>query len=377
MKASFQWQRARAIAFKETRHILRDPVTLAMTFALPLLMVAYFGYAIDFNMHEIHLDVYDRDQSRASRQLIEAFRSSNYFKVRLADTPVKPTSGMDGEAAKATLVIEPGFGRDFYNGRGAQAQVLVDGADNSTVGVVLGYLNGVKQIATQKLLSLKGGAVPLSPVQLRSRFLFNPELNTQWFMVPGLSVVVLAMLSIMLTALTIAREWENGSMELLLSTPVSPLEIIVGKLSPYVAVGVSVQLLIYTVARLLFGVPFEGSHLIFAAGALLFIASYMAQGLVISVATRQQRLAMQFSQITGMMPTLLLSGFIFPVENMPAFFHYFTGILPARWFMTIIREEFLMGPGLADLALPFTVLVFFNVLFVTLAVRTFKKDVEP
>lgn len=377
MNGLLNWRRARAIAFKETRHILRDPVTLAMTFALPLMMVAYFGYAIDFNMREIHLDVYDRDQSRSSRQLIDAFRSSNYFKIRLANTPLAPTDGMDAEEAKAVLIVEPEFQRDFYNGRGARAQVLVDGADNSTVGVILGYLNGVQQIATVKLVSLKGAAAPLPRVQLKSRYLFNPELNTQWFMVPGLSVTVLSMLSIMLTALTVAREWENGSMELLLSTPVSPLEIIVGKLSPYLALGVAVQLLIYTVARLLFGVPFEGSHLVFAAGALLFICAYMAQGLVISVATRQQRLAMQFSQLSGMMPTLLLSGFIFPVENMPAFFHYLTGILPARWFMTVIREEFLMGPDLADLILPFTVLILFNVLFISLAVRTFKKDVEP
>ena len=210
-----------------------------------------------------------------------------------------------------------------------------------------------------------------------TRYLFNPELNSRWFTVPGLSVVVLAILSIMLTAITVAREWEHGSMELLLSTPVSPLEIILGKLAPYLVMGLIAQVVIYLAARLLFGAPFAGSHLLLLLGTVLFLAANMALGLIISVTTRNQIAAIQFSQMLGQLPSLMLSGFIFPIESMPVFFQYFTMIFPARWFMVVMRGLFLRGAGFFDLLLPLSVLFVMDVVFITLAVKLFKKDVEP
>jgi ABC-2 type transport system permease protein len=234
-------------------------------------------------------------------------------------------------------------------------------------------MGGIQKAAIQRLT----GQPMAEPVSLRTRYLFNPELNSRWFSVPGLSAVVLAIISIMLTALTIAREWENGSMEMLLSTPVHPLEIIVGKLSPYVILGLLAQTLIYLAARLYFGVPFLGSHLVFLAGALLFVSAYMALGLFVSVTTRVQAVAVQVAFLLGMLPSLLLSGFIFPIENMPTFFQYLTAILPARWFMDIIRGVFLQGATLTELFVPFGFLIVMNILFIRLAVLRFKKDLEP
>ena len=190
-------------------------------------------------------------------------------------------------------------------------------------------------------------------------------MNSRWFTVPGLATVVLAIISILLTAMTVAREWENGSMELLLSTPVHPVEIILGKLAPYVVLGLTAQALIYFLARFYFGIPFMGSHLLFILGTFLFVASYMALGLLISVTTRQQILAMQFSMMIGMLPNILLSGFIFPIENMPAFFQYLTALFPARWFVLVIRGSFLRGSDLYQLAVPLLVLLFMAVFFVT------------
>ncbi len=374
MKNQLDFKRAASIARKEVRHIVRDPFVLGMALGLPLLMVLFFGFAMDFNVKDIHLAVFDNDHSRASRELAGVFQSSGFFQVRNYSMSPNVSEVVDSDEAKAALVIPPHFGRDLMARGGASAQVLIDGSDNSTAGVIGGYLGGIQEAATNRLLDR---STPRPPVVLETRYLFNPELNSRWFTVPGLSAVVLGIISILLTALTVAREWENGSMELLLSTPVHPLEIILGKLAPYVALGLSAQVLIYLVARLGFGIPFAGSHLLFLAGSFLFLGAYMAMGLLISIATRQQMLAMQFSMMAGMLPTLLLSGFIFPVESMPLFFRCLTVILPARWFMVVIRGSFLKGAGFAELAGPFLAIAVIASFFILMAVRKFKKDVEP
>lgn len=366
-----------SIARKETRHILRDPYTLTLTIFLPIFLVVYFGIAIDFNLRDLRLTVYDRDQSRASRQLVETFASSGFFKVRNGLTPAQPSRALESESAKAVLVIEPHFARDVDSGRMARAQVLLDGADNSTVGTILGYLDGIQGLAEGKYLSQKGKEPQAPALQPVVRYLFNPELKTPWFIVPGLSAVAVAVLFTLLTALTVAKEWEMGSMELLLSTPVRPLEIILGKLAPYVALGLLIQAAIYLVARLGFGIPFEGSHLLYLAGSLLFITACLAQGLWISSAVRQQRLAMQFAMLASQLPAFLLSGFVFPVESMPVFFQWVSAVLPVRWFMTLIRGEFLMGPGWWDRLGAFGALAGLDLLLLFLSVRSFKKDLEP
>ncbi len=373
MNGFFNFRRSFSIARKEVRHVLRDPFTLGLAIGLPLLMVLFFGYAMDFNVHDIDLTVYDQDHSRASRQLAEAFQSSGYFNIHYRDLDTNPAATLDSQTAKAALFIQPHFARDIDRRGTAATQVLIDGSDNSTAGVIGGYLSGIQMAAAQRIT----GQTMTQPVTVVTRYLFNGELNSRWFTVPGLSVVVLAILGIMLTALTVAREWENGSMEMLLSTPVTPLEIIIGKLAPYLVMGFIGQAIIYLAARLLFGVPFMGSHLLFILATFLFLAACMAQGLLISIVTRQQMAAIQFSQMMGQLPSLMLSGFIFPIESMPVFFQYFTMIFPARWFMIIVRGVFLRGAGFAELSGPLLVLLAMDIFFITLAVRRFKRDVEP
>jgi ABC-2 type transport system permease protein len=370
---SFRLGRALSIARKEARHILRDPFTLALALGLPLLMVLFFGFAMDFNVHDINLTVYDQDHSRASRQLAEVFQASGYFNIHYRDLDAKPAGTLDSQRAKAALFIEPHFERDISRKGTATAQVLIDGSDNSTAGIIGGYLSGIQRAAVGRLT----GQAMTMPVTLDSRYLYNGELNSRWFTVTGLSVVVLAILSIMLTAITVAREWERGSMELLLSTPVSPLEIIAGKLAPYLVMGLAGQLILYLAARLLFDIPFKGSHFLLLAATLLFLIAGMGQGLLISVTTRHQMAAIQFSQMMGQLPSNLLSGFIFPIESMPVFFQYFTMIFPARWFMIIMRGLYLRGAGLSELIAPFLLLLALDVFFISMAVKRFKRDVEP
>ncbi len=373
MSSGFQVNRAASITRKEVRHIFRDPFTLGWAFGLPLFFVIFFGYAIDFNVKEVRLVVSDQDNSRASRQLLEVFSGSKYFKLSQLPPGVSPQRDLSRERAKGVLLIEPGMGEALGSGKPYQIQLLLDGADNSTAGIIISYLAGIQQAAGKRLLNQTRSA----PVRLQTRFLFNPELSSPWFVVPGLLAVVMGVLAIMLTALTVAREWESGSMELLLSTPVKPLEIILGKLTPYLVLSLLAVAMIYLVARLQFGLPFRGSQPLFLVGVILFLTLCLAQGLLISVVTRQQALAVQLAFLAGLLPPLLLSGFIFPVESMPAFFQYLTMLIPARWFIVISRGLFLKGSGVVELAVPLGMLLGMNLLLVAAALKRFKKDLEP
>ncbi len=366
-------RRVVSMARKEIRHVLRDPFTLAMGLGLPLILVMFFGYVMKLDPREIRIMVLDRDQSRVSRELTRFFSASGFFRVSDAPSGADPAAFLDAERAKAVLVIERGFGRDVRRGSDASVQVLVDGADNSSAATLLGYISGVERYANGILF---GGASPL-PLRLDTRFLYNPELNSRWFVVPGLFVVVIAILSVMLTALTVAREWETGSMELLLSTPVRPAEIVIGKLAPYVALVSIAIVLVYLMARFVLGVPFHGSHLFFALSCLLFVVPLLAQGLLISVIVRSQTLAIQIGLVSSLLPAMLLSGFIFPIESMPPFFHYLSAVLPARWFMQICRGIFLKDAGISELAVPLAAMLVIGTVIVAASVNRFKADMEP
>jgi ABC-2 type transport system permease protein len=370
----FDLGRAMSIARKEAHHILRDPVTMAAALGLPVMLVCFFGFVIDLNVRDVGLLVADGDNSRASRELVDLFGASGYFKIARAASPEEATAALGDERAKAALIIDPQFERDVRAGKPVSAQVLLDGADNSYAATVSAYIGGIQNMAARRLLVAPPAPAPAA---VRTRYLFNPELNSKWFVVPGVLVIVVGLISTLLTALTVAREWENGSMELLLATPVQPLEIIFGKIAPYMVLSLGGVALVYVFARLVFGVPFLGSHLVFLVATLLFLAATMSQGLVISVVTRQQQLAFQLAMNTGMLPIQMLSGFIFPVESMTPFWRGVTAIIPARWYMTIVRSLFLRAPDLRMLAFPLTVLAAMSAGFVLFAWKKFKTDLEP
>lgn len=369
----FVARRALAIAKKEIFHIVRDPTTLLAALGLPIFMVVIFGLAIEFNVKNINLAVSDADQTFSSRKLVETFSSSGYFIVDYAVSADAAIEQLTSETARAALIIPPKFQSDIYSGRGSSVQILLDGADSSTVSPVLGYIGKIQTLANERIADF----APEPIYELRTRYLFNPELNSRWFVIPGLNVMIMGILSVLLTSLTIAREYENGSMELLLSTPVQPLEIIIGKLAPYGILGLIALTLVYCIARVFFGVPFVGNHLVFVFGAILFLTAYLAQGLLISVTTRNQQVAMQLAMMTSMLPSQLLSGFIFPIESMPKFVQYITMIFPARWFMQISRDTFLKGTSFIALWLPFLCITLFCVFMIWMGKRRFKMDLEP
>ncbi|MGZ3772143.1 MAG: ABC transporter permease [Pseudobdellovibrionaceae bacterium] len=361
-----------AIGKKEIFHIARDPFTLSLALGLPVVIVLFFGYAIEFNMDRIKLAIFDGDKTQWSFDVQKVFTSSEYFVPLFVSNPAQCVQAIDEGRAHAALIIPPTYSKDLRPLSRNSVQILVDGSDNSSAGSILGYLSGLQR----KILENQFGIFK-EPVEVHTRFLYNPELNSRWFVVPGLAAVIIAILSILLTALTVAREWENGSMELLLSTPVKPIEIVFGKLLPYCVMGLTAVFFVFIMASLVFAVPFRGNFFVYLLCCLVFLSTYLAQGLLISVLTRKQQLSMQFGMLSGLLPTILLSGFIFPVEHMPPFFYYFTMLLPARWFIQISRELFLQGATFLNILKPFLALclIFAGMIFV--AIKKFKKDVEP
>lgn len=361
-----------AIASKETKHIRRDIFTLSVALVLPLIFVMFFGFIINLDYHHIPLLVRDNDQSHTSRELLMQASAAGYFDVIAVHSPAEVEGQLQKNRMRGMLVIPPGFHKNFVKGNTAHAQLLIDGTDNTMAALSTTYMQGILQNTSRALLP---HTFINSPI--RTRYLFNPELNSRWFIVPALSTVIIGFLAIILTALTVAKEWENGSMELLLSTPLRPLEIVVGKLLPYFALSCFDVLLVFVLALLVFHLPFRGSFLLYSMACMFYIMGALALGLLISVITRQQQAAIQFGFAIGLLPSFIFSGFIFPIENMPVFFQYLTMLFPQRWFLQISRALFLSGAGLRDLFVPFMALFLFMIGMITLAIQKFKTDVEP
>ena len=371
----FSWRRTRAIFSKEFKHIWRDPFTLIMALMLPLAIVLILGNSIEFNIKSINMAYADADRTSASRKLIETFGSSNYFRPYDIDNPDDIYDDIVKGRARVGLVIPPNFERNANAENAASVQVLVDGTETSTMSSVANYLNTINQNAYFKIMD-----VPLDSgvqnLQFKVRYLFNPELNSRWFAVPGLSAVIIALVAIMLTTLTICREWERGSMEMLLSTPATRLDIIVGKVAPYAILGFAGFILVFIVARTVFGVPFIGSYWQLILGTWLFILGYLAIGLLISVSTKKQEVAIQYAAIIGLLPTVILSGFVFPIEYMSRGYQYVSSLFPARFYMDITRDQFLKGSLFFDIWWLYAVLAFQALVILVLCVFRFKRSLE-
>jgi ABC-2 type transport system permease protein len=363
--------RTAAIFQKEFKHILRDPFTLLLTLFLPVAIVLILGNSMEFNLKEISTVVIDHDKTKESKKLVETLGSSQYFKTYPMENPQEAMTEIAREKAKAAVYIPPNFDNRISTGQSAEIQMIVDGADNTYSAAISNYISGIKNLAVKKILNLDA-----NDDFFQIRFLFNPELTSAWFAVPGLSALIIALVSILLTSLTICREFELGSMELLLSTPVKTGEIIVGKLFPYAFLSWIGFGIVHSAARWIFGVPFEGSWWILLSATAIFILDYLALGLLISVVAKEQQLAVQMALGIGLIPTMLLSGFIFPVEYMPTFFRYLTMIFPAKWYMEIVRSVYLKAIPFEALVQQFLFIILQGMILVTVSIAKFRRSIE-
>ena len=343
--------RLRAVMVKELRQIRRDPFSLGMLIVLPAFMLVLYGFALNFDVRHVRLAVQDRDQSARSRELVAAFINSTYFDlVALAPPGTDLLSLTEKRVARAVLVIPEGYARTLAEGRGAPVQFLLDGADSTTASTVLGYaraLAGEVNLAIVSDALAASGDASVMPLRLEPRVLFNPELESTQFLVPGLIGFLLMVTAVLSTALSVVREKERGTMEQLRMAPLRTAELVVGKTLPYLGISLVATAMILVAARVLFGVEIRGSYLHLLVAVLLYLFGALGFGLFISTLADTQALAFQAGLITSMLPAILLSGFIFQIRIMPEPLQLITYLVPARYFLVILRGIILKGEGLA------------------------------
>ena len=368
-----------AIARKEFLHVVRDWRTLLIAFVLPVMMILLFGYAITFDIRDLKLAVTDEDRTRASRALIEKFTGSSYF--RLVATPSDPKelqALLDSGEAQIALSIPKDYGRNIERWEGDTVQVLLDGSESNTATIAAGYVEAIlagMNIARVKHVLSQSGVSPrgIPPVDMQIRVWFNPELNSSHTIVPGLIAVIMVLIAALLTSLTVVREREFGSLEGLIATPARKYEIIVGKMLPYMALTLIDCMIVAIMGVVVFDVPFAGSLLLFAGTALVFAVAGLSIGLLASVVSSNQLLANQIVILSTMLPSILLSGFMFPIKSMPEWVQVFTYAVPARYFITICRGVMLKAQPAESLLRPTILLVVFGAVLLSLAVARFRK----
>ncbi|MBI5267579.1 MAG: ABC transporter permease [candidate division Zixibacteria bacterium] len=362
-------QRIKFIARKELYHILRDPRSLMIVFAMPVMMTFLYGYAINMDIEHVTLAVVDQDKTADSRDLVSRFYNSGYF-----DRPAVAPDLSDIEQlfrsgrAAAVLIVRPGFGSALTRHEKFDLGLVIDGADASLGAAVQAYTTAL--VNQYQIDKLPIGTHPPG-VFISRQVLYNPDLKSSHFFVPGLLGVILMTISALLTSITIAREKETGTLEQLLTTPVTAREILIGKLLPYVVIAFLDGALIVTFATLMFDVPFVGSHLLLVLFGFIYVATALSLGILISSVTKTQQVAMMLAQTTTLLPAVMLSGFIFAIRNMPVPLQAISYIVPARYFVRIIRGIMLKGASIEVLAAQAAALVGLMVLFMFLAARKF------
>ncbi len=334
-----------AMARKEAIQLRRDRRSMVMAFVLPLLMLLFFGYAITWDIKNIRLAVLDSDNSQASRQLIDALAGSGFFRITEHLTAHSEIDErLDHGRAAGVLVIPQGFSRELAARRPAPVQLLLDGGDANTATIALNYANAIVTRWSADVM-LQGRSAVL-PVETQARVWYNPTLSSRNMIVPGLIAVIMSVIAAMLTALTIAREWERGTMEQLAATPVHRMEVVLGKLLPYLGIGVFDVAITIIAGMVVFGVPLRGSIVFLSFMTILFLIGALGLGMFISAALRSQVLATQVAMVATYLPALLLSGFLFDIASMPLPLRVLTTIIPARYYIVVTRGVFLKGVGI-------------------------------
>lgn len=367
-----------AVARKEFLQIRRDTRSLAIVVAMPVILMWAFGYGVSFDTKHIPVYVFDRDGSRQSMEFLKRFQASEYFHVvRAVDSYRDLTAAIDAGKCQLAIVVPQNFSADIRTGGSAHVQAIVDATDGNTANVGMNYAEAVVRAYGQEVqldwLRQQGqkGAPP--PVSVETRTWFNEDLESSANIVPGVIVMVMAVVGTFLTSLTIAREWERGTMEQLISTPVRPLEIMLGKLGPYLLIGMADTILCALMGVYWFGVPFRGQVGVFLFSSFLFLCVVLAQGYLLSVVAKSQLAASQAAMLSTFLPAFLLSGFMFPIDQMPGFIQLFTYIIPARYFMSILRTVFLKGSPIVFLWGDLIALAIFASVLGLVATQAFKK----
>jgi ABC-2 type transport system permease protein len=367
-----------AVGRKEVVQILRDSRSLIIVLIMPVILVLLFGYGVSLDLKGLPIFVYDRDGSQQSQDLLKRFQASAYFDiVRVVNDYPALTRALDDGHARMGIVVPWDFSERLHDGGPVQVQALVDGTDDNTANVLIGYAQAVVQGYSSDLQLdwLRNHGQPAQPasVSVETRTWYNEDLESSAFIVPGVLALVMSVIGAFLTSLTIAREWERGTMEQLISTPVTSLEIMLGKLAPYFAIGMFDVIVCALIAIYWFQVPFRGSFLTLLISSAMFLVVVLALGFFISVIAGSQLAASQIALLITFLPAFLLSGFLFSIEQMPVVLQWITRILPARYYVSVLKKIFLKGTPAALLYADLVPLTVFALVLAVLATRAFHK----
>ena len=368
-----------AVARKEARQIVRDSRSLYLALGIPVMLMILFGYALSLDVDKIPLAVWDQDRSSQSRELIDRLTSSGYFTLVLSPESYKPIiQAVDKTDVNVGVVIPWDFSRNLKKGKTTRIQAIVDGSDSTRAGLAIVYLETImatfdEDFRKKALVRQAVAHRVILPVEPRIRLLYNPELKSRSNIIPGLIAIIMMVIAALLTSLTIVRERETGTMEQLISTPVKSNELIVGKLIPYFALGYVDLLMVYLMGQYVFDVPLRGSLLLMFLVSSLFLIGAMSLGFLISVIATNQFFATQLALLGTFLPSFLLSGFVFPISNMPDALQVITYVIPARHFVTVLRAIYLKGVGIEAIAVPVAMLAIFALFMTTVATRKLRK----
>jgi ABC-2 type transport system permease protein len=371
-----------AIARKEFIQIRRDRATIYMVFIFPLMMLVLYGFGIRYDVRSVPLTVYDQDMSHESRQYIERFSESPYFHVQFTEDYAGVQQNIDRGEARIGIVVPPDFGERLTSNRATSVQVIVDGADNNTATIALGYVSSITReysaniMMTQMDTLLRRLNLTISPIQVEPRVWFNPDLESVQFIVPGIIAVIMMIIGTVLTAVTIVKEKEQGTIEQIISSPIRRYELMLGKVIPYAALAYIDFLLVLLFSRLIFGVEIKGSLSLLLVVAFFYLLGVLGMGVLVSTMTNTQISAMLTAIILSMLPSILLSGFIFPIRQMPAVIQAITIVVPARYFIEILRDIYLKGLGIEYFWREIVYIMLFGFTMLALAAQRFRKRLD-
>jgi ABC-2 type transport system permease protein len=370
-----------AIARKEFIHIYRDPRSLGLVILMPALLMLLFGYAVTLDVKKVKMAVLNHDGTQESLSFVHRFSGSPYFDLcRFVQDEKEMRRLIDKGTVKIGLVLPRDFSRTVKAGKKASVQVVLDGSDSNTANIILSYVQAIVREYTQEKTFLKiermGRKKPAPPLEGRTRIWFNEELESKNYFIPGLVAIIISIIGVLLTGQVLVREWEKGTMELLISTPVRKAELIIGKLFPYFFLGLLDLWLAVLMGRLVFQVPLRGSALLLLVLSCIYLVVALAMGLTISAVAGTQLLANQMAMIIGFLPTFLLSGFTFVISNMPSWLQIITYGIAPRYYVTIVKEIFLKGSDFSFLWRETLVLVGMGLLGLLVAIRSFKKELR-
>ncbi len=370
-----------AVARKEVVQILRDARSLIIVVLMPAVLVLLFGYGVNLDLKGLPVYVFDRDGSQQSQDLLKHFQVSEYFHIdRVVSGYPELTHAIDDGHAKMGIVIPWDFSQRLSDGRPAEIQALVDGSDDNTANVLIGYSQAVVQSYSAQMqidwLHNRGLSIQPAAMSVETRTWYNEDLESSAFIIPGVLALVMSVIGAFLTSLTIAREWERGTMEQLISTPVTAMEIMLGKLAPYFVLGMFDTIISALIAIYWFDVPFRGSWVTLMVASAMFMVVVLSLGFFISVIAKNQFAASQIALLITFLPAFLLSGFLFSIEQMPIALQWITRILPARYYVSVLKKIFLKGTPAPMLYADLIPLVVFALVLALVATRSFHKRLD-